>query len=306
MKNTIKLKEEINLESLDINLLKIFYLVCQYGNFSKAANNMGVTQPSISYSMKILEEQLKIKLFERTGSFLILTQEAEILLLYVSQALNSIKMGISSVNDLISLNSGQISIGVPSHIGVFLLSDIIKKFNKKYPNIKIKVVSKSTKELFKLLNNNELELLIDSSPLDDNIYNFELYKITKEKCAFACGKNNELRNKVVSLSEISKQPLIVPLRTSSSTKELIKIFEKNRIDFNPMFEIATSDMIAEMVERNLGVGYLFEKTIDSYNNIYKIDVDISLTTFDIYLIHKKEIISVTAQEFIKFIKKDYK
>ena len=50
----------------------------------------------------------------------------------------------------------------------------------------------------------------------------------------------------------------------------------------------------------------YKVTLLDVNNIYKIDVDISLTTFDIYLIHKKEIISVTAQEFIKFIKKDYK
>lgn len=301
-------EEKINMsfENIDINLFKVFYLVCQYGNFSKAAENIGVTQPSISYSIKTLEEQLNIKLFDRSGYSLILTPEAELLLMYVSQALNSIKVGISNINDLINLNKGQISIGVPSHIGVFLLTDIIKKFNKIHPNVKIKVICKTTKELFKLLNNNELELIIDSSPLEDNIYNFEVYKITQEKCAFACSKNSDLRNRVVTLSEIAKYPLIVPLRTSSSTKELMAIFEKKHVDFNPMFEISTSDMIAEMVERNIGVGYLFEKTIKSYANISKVDLNVSLSDFDIFLIHKKDIISVTAQEFINFIKNKYK
>lgn len=295
----------MNFENVDINLFKIFYLVCQYGNFSKAAENIGVTQPSISYSIKTLEEQLNIKLFNRLGYSLALTPEAEILLSYVSQALNSIKVGISNINDLINLNKGQISIGVPSHIGVFLLTDIIKKFNKIYPNVKIRVICKPTKELFKLLNDNELELLIDSSPLEDNIFNFELYKITHEKCAFACSKNSDLKNKVVSLKEIATYPLIVPSRTSSSTKRLIDIFDKKRVKFDPMFEISTSDMIAEMVEKDLGVGYLFEKTIGSYNNIFKVNLDTSLSDFDIFLIHKKEIVSVTAQEFINFIKNKY-
>ena len=212
----------MNLEEIDVNLFKIFYYVCQYGTFSKTAEALGVTQPSVSYSIKTLETQLGIKLFERSSYSLTLTSEGEMLLPYVEQSLNSLKTGMININDLVNLNSGQISIGVPSHIGVFLLTDIISDFTKEYPNIKIKVISKPTKELFRLLNNNELEVLIDSSPLDNSFNNVEIYKIATENCILACNrKMTELRDKKISLKKVLNYPLIVPLRTSSSTKELM-------------------------------------------------------------------------------------
>lgn len=293
----------MNLEEIDINLFKIFYYVCQYGTFSKTAEALGVTQPSVSYSIKALETKLGIKLFERSSYSLTLTSEGEMLLPYVEQSLNSLKTGIININDLVNLNSGQISIGVPSHIGVFLLTDIIKRFTDEYPNIKIKVISKPTKELFRLLNNNELEVLIDSSPLDTSFSDVEIYKIATENCILACNRKMiELLDKKTSLKKVLNYPLIVPLRTSSSTKELMRIFEKNKTPFNPSYEISTSDMIAEMIEKNLGVGYLFEKTISLYDNICKIDLNISLPTFDIYIIYKDKTPSVAAKKFISFVK----
>lgn len=291
---------------IDISLYKLFYLVCQNGSFSKTAEILGITQPSISYNIKKLEENLGIRLFER-GNTLVLTPEAEALLPYVEEAINSLKKGEAKINDLINLKKGQISIGVPSHIGVFLLVDIIKKFNKEYPNIKIKVTCKPTKELFRLLNLNELDILIDCSPLEDNINDFVIVKISEEKCAFSINKKQtELLNRKIDLKELIKYPLIVPARTSGSTKKLIELFEKKKIIFDPMFEIATSDMIAEMVENKMGVGYLFEKTIEKYPNLSIVDVNINLPIFDIFMIYKDYLLSTATIEFINFINKKIK
>lgn len=291
---------------IDLSLYKLFYLVCQNGSFSKTAEILGITQPSISYNIKKLEENLGVKLFER-GNTLILTPEAEALLPYVEEAINSLKKGEAKVNDLINLKRGQISIGVPSHIGVFLLADIIKKFNKEYPNIKMKVTCKPTKELFRLLNSNELDILIDCSPLEENINNFVIVKISTEKCAFAINKTQkELLNKKIELKELVQYPLIVPARTSGSTKKLIELFEKKKINFDPMFEIATSDMIAEMVERKMGIGYLFEKTIEKYPNLNIVDVNVNLPIFDIFMIYKDYLLSTASLEFINFINKKIK
>lgn len=291
---------------IDLDLFKLFYLVCQNRSFSKTAEILGITQPSISYNIKKLEDALGAKLFER-GNTLLLTPEAEALLPYIEEAINCLKKGELKINDLINLKKGQISIGVPSHIGVFLLTDIMKEFNKEYPNIKIKVTCKPTKELFRLLNNSELDIVIDCSPLDENVYNFEIKKICKEKCALACSKSiKELIGRKVDINEILSYPLIVPARTSSSTKELSRVFEKNAIKFDPAFEITTSDMIAEMVGKDLGIGYLFEKTIETYPNLSRIDLNLSFPVFDIFMIYKKSLLSLTTQAFINHILENMK
>lgn len=293
---------EANLESY-----KIFFLVCQNGSFSKTAELLNMTQPNISYSIKKLEDILGVKLFER-GNNLVLTPEGEMLVPYVEEALTSLKKGEDKVIDAINLKRGLISIGIPSHIGVFLLTDIIKKFNNDYPNIKIKVICKPTKELFRLLSVNDLDIVIDSSPLDDvNINNLTITRISTEKCCFACSKDNDtLLNREVSLSEINEKSLIVPLVTSSSTKKLTEVFNKYNMSLDALFEISTSDMIAEMVSKNLGVGFLFEKTVKRYSELRIINLDAELPKFDIYMIYKDYLLSLASKAFIDFVNKKIK
>jgi len=294
---------EYDVNEIDLSLYKLFYIVYQNGSFSKTAEALGVTQPSISYNIKRLEDSLGVKLFVR-GNNLTLTPEGEILVPYVEEALNSIKNGKNKINDLVNLQSGQISIGVPSHIGVFLLTDIIREFNNQYPNIKMKVICKPTKELLRLLNSNELDIVIDSSPLNENFSNLVLVRLSKEKCVFACNKSClELLDVLVPLNDLIKYPLIVPSRGSGNTKALMEVFEKKKVEFDPAFEISTSDMIAEMVERNLGIGYLFEKTLDSYPDLKTINVDAKLPVFDIFMIYKDRLFSVTVKSFIHFVEK---
>ena len=294
---------EENENLVNLSLYKLFYLVCQNGSFSKTAKLLNLTQPSVSYNIKKLEDELGVTLFER-GNNLLMTPAAEELLPYVEEALNSLRNGERKINDLINLKKGQITIGIPSHIGVFLLTDIIKKFSKNYPNIRIEVICKSTKELFRLLNMNELDILIDCSPLEENISEFVVKKIAREKCALACNrKNTQLLNRTVELKEIVNHPLIVPLETSSSTKSLVKIFKKYNVPFEPSYTVATSDMIAEMVEQEIGIGFLFEKTIEKYPNLYKIDLNCKFPEFDIFLLYKDSLLSTATQEFIIFMNK---
>ena len=294
---------ENNDDLVDLSLYKLFYLVCQNGSFSKTAKALNLTQPSVSYNIKKLEDELGVILFER-GNNLTLTPEAEELLPYVEEALNNLRNGERKINDVLNLKKGKITIGIPSHIGVFLLTDIIKKFVKLYPNIKIEVICKSTKELFKLLAINELDVLIDCYPLEENISNYVIKKIAREKCAFACNHNNNyLLGKTIELSDIIKYPIIVPLKTSSSTKSLKSVFEKKNVVFEPNFEIATSDMIAEMIEQDVGIGFLFEKTIEKYPNLKKIDINCDFPEFDVFLLHRPNLLSTTTQEFIRFINK---
>ena len=295
-----------DLLDLDINLYKTFYVTCKTSSYSQTANLLGITQPAVSYSIKKLEEQLQIKLFNRKSNGIELTKEAETLIPYIEDALISIKMGENKVKSIVKYNEGLISIGIPAHIGVFLLVDLIKKFNNRYPNIKFKIVSKPTQELFRLLHNNSIDLIIDSSPIENN-YNFFVRKLGIVNGVFACNKNRlELLDKNVTLEELENYHLIVPSSTSSTTKELAKVFKNNKIDFNPMFEVSTSDLIANMINKDIGIGFLLENSINLYQDIRKINVDVKLPKFEIYEIHKDNNISIITNKFINYINENLK
>ena len=81
------------------------------------------------------------------------------------------------------------------------------------------------------------------------------------------------------------------------------MFEKENIKFEPFFEVSTSDMIAEMVDKDIGIGFLFDKTIERYSNLRKIEITSKLPVFDIYIIYKDYLLSVSTKAFIKYVVK---
>lgn len=290
-------------EEVDFDLYRVFYIVKKNGSFSKAAEEMNTTQPAISYKVKKLEEILGVKLFVRDTRPLKLTSEAEIIMPYIENAVNGIEMGIRRLEEFNKIEIGKIIIGVPSHISIFLLTDKIKEFNKKFPKIRMKLVSKPTKELFEMLKNNELDFIIDSSPFD-NINNFIVRKISREKCVFACNRiQTQLLDKKYDLKSLNEQsiPIIIPSVSSSNTKELKKVYKKYKVEFEPLYEVTTSEMIVEMIRKNIGIGYLFEKMVKQYDFMKKIQVDNELPYFDIYIITKSEELSRTCKCFLKYI-----
>lgn len=289
-------------EDLEWDLFRLFYYIAKTGNYSKTAKALGITQPSISYKMKKLENMLGIKLFRRNGYSIELTKEGEELVPYVKEALLNIENGVSKITDIIQFKHGSISIGIPAHIGVFMLVDILKEFNTKYPDINIKVISKPTKDLVHLLNKNDLDIIIDSTPFDISIDELVRYKISEEKCYFACNKNRkELLDRKIKMNELNAYKIITPSASSGTTKSLKQVLMKNKVELGQNFEVSTSEMIAMMLEKDMGVGLLFEKTIETYPNLCKIDVDLQLPKFEVYLIYKKKPLSTPASEFVNFL-----
>lgn len=226
---------------------------------------------------------------------------------YIENAVNGIEMGVRKIEEFNKIEIGEIILGVPSYISIFLLTDKIKAFNRDFPKIKIKLVSKPTKELFNMLRNNELDLIIDSSPFD-NIDNFVVQRVSKEKCVFACNKiQTQLLDKKYDLKSLNEQsvPIIVPSVSSSNTMALKNVYKECQVEFKPLYEATTSEMIVEMVRQNIGIGYLFEKMVERYDYMQEIQLDSFLPSFDISVITKDEELSKTCKCFLKYVIKKY-
>ncbi|MFU2364041.1 MAG: LysR family transcriptional regulator, partial [Clostridiales bacterium] len=158
--------EELN--NIDLNLCKSFVAVAKSGSISKAAEMLYVSQPAVSRNIKILEDRLECKLFNRTAKGVELTADAQKLMYYMENAYNTIKTGFKVLNDSNDLLKGEVRIGVPTHICIFLVSDIIEAFNKNYPGIKFSIVNRSTTEMVDMLEKRELDLIIDSYPIESS------------------------------------------------------------------------------------------------------------------------------------------
>ena len=144
--------------NINFELYRVFYAVANTGNITKAVEQLMISQPAISKSIKHLEEQLGGQLFIRTKRGVILTDEGREFYYYIKQAMEYIYNAENKFTDLINLNTGTIKIGISTTLTKQFLIPYLEEFHKKYPKIDIQIVTNVSSELIPKLNSNHIKM----------------------------------------------------------------------------------------------------------------------------------------------------
>lgn len=243
--------------NIDFELYRVFYTVANNGNITKASEELNITQPAISKSIKKLEEQLGGQLFVRTKRGVVLTQEGKEFYKYIKNAMEYIANGESKFTELINLESGCIRIGISTTLTKEFLLPYLKKFHKLYPKIDIQISTYLTADLIPKLRNGLIDIVILN--VTDNAYGDDI-EITKCRkitdCFVVSDAFKKLTNKKISLKELNKYPLILQSK-GSNTREFLDNFAKsNNVTLKPNIELASYSLVVEFTKIGLGIGYV--------------------------------------------------
>ncbi len=293
--------------NIDFNAYKVFYAVAKYESFSKAANELYISQPAISYSIKKLEDELNTKLFIRLNRGIKLTDAGEKLKFYVENALNNLVAAHKELSEVEENQlTGEVTIGIHSNIGTVLLPKIVKKFSEKYPNTKINIYNSTTKEMKELFKNHQIDILILHYPIFDteqsNIYEEKLF--TCETCFFGIKKYYDLFNISKEKNIIFDYPLILPLKGFTTSNALEKNFKNHNALLSSNIYLYSTEMMISLVKEGIGVGWTQRKCIQKElenNELYEIPVEVELPKIEFSIAYDKNTIGKTAIEFAKYI-----
>lgn len=287
--------------NINLNLYKVFYDVAKNGSFSKTAEFTYTTQSSISKSIKKLEEQLGTQLFYRNSHGVELTGEGKELLYYVEQSYGNIMTGERLLMETDSLNRGKLNIGLPSYISSFFFFDKIEKFYKKYPNIEITLMNGSREYLLNLLNNHQIDFIIYSSPIFENIdKDLELIKLYPIEYKFFCRKDKYEKYKhIKDIKDLENVPLVLPLPGSNNRRFLDEILIKKKAKIKRVINIHTSEGILTAVKKDLGVGYIIEDIIKDDDTYKCIDIKTKLHQEEVALVYNKKFLTKVPLRFIE-------
>ena len=176
---------------IDLNTYKTFYAVATSGSFLKASEILYVSQPAISMAIKRLEEQLDVKLFKRNNKGIQLTEHGKQLLFYVETMFNTLNTAEKRLKEDKNLNNGEVRIGVPTHIGIFLVNDLIEGFKELYPGVKFLIENRSTQEMVNMLTKREIDIIIDSAPISTTLEDMEIINLMEFDNCFVANKKYE-------------------------------------------------------------------------------------------------------------------
>ena len=289
---------------MDIQHLQYFVAVAIHGSFTKAAQKLYVTQPTISKMIKNIEEELGVSLFDRSGKQIKLTDAGNVIFTQAQNIIKSFENLSDELDDLMSLKTGSIEIGLPPMIGSRFFPKIIQKFHKQYPNISLQVVEVGAKSVERDVSNGTLDLGVVVLPTKED--HFHAYSFVNEKLMLLVHPDHPLSQKdIVTLSELEEETFILFSKDFTLHDRIIE--ECVRVGFNPniIYESSQWDFISEMVAANLGIALLPETVTRAVNSekVRIIPLHEPVIPWHLAIIWRRDrYLSFAAREWLRFTK----
>ena len=154
---------------------KYVYEVYKERSFTKAAQNLYISQPSLSARIKKIEETIGEPLFDRSTTPLQLTEVGKVYI-EAAEEITQIEQRVENyINDLAGLKTGNLAVGASTLFAAYVVPSLITQFNQKFPDVHIQLIEGNTAELEEMLGSNALDFVIDNYHYDSTLYNKELY-----------------------------------------------------------------------------------------------------------------------------------
>lgn len=288
--------------NVDLELYRVFYVVAKNKHMTKASEELHISQPAISQSIKKLEEQLGGILFLRSNKGMQLTEEGKMFYEYVKGALTLINNAENEFTSFKNLSKGEIKIGCSTTLTKLTLIDVLKKFHKEYPNININITNDLTSNLIKNLKIGKLDFVIfnESNVKENSLY---LEKIKELKQGFIY--NPEFyKDDVTNFEDLNNLPLILQKGESNSRKLLDYIALKNNVKLIPKMEVVSQELITEFTNIGLGVGFaIIDLARRNYKNLKELKINKKIPDINIYLATNNSLsLTFASKKFIEYLK----
>ena len=238
---------------VNLDLYRVFHAVAKAGGVSAAARDLYISQPAVTQSVKKLEEQLGVTLFQRTTRGMRLTPEGETLWRYVDSACGFIDAAEKKIAETRSLNDGEITIGAGDTLCKHYLVPHLRAFHEAYPRVRIHVTNRTTPETLDLLKAGKVDLGIVNLPVDPDRSLVIRETLTVHDCFVVGEKYRHLALAPVSLLDLAGYPVLLLEKASNSRRFIDAFFREKQAPLTPEIELGSNDLLAEFAAVGLGI-----------------------------------------------------
>jgi DNA-binding transcriptional LysR family regulator len=199
--------------------LEVFYTVAKRLSFTKAAAELFITQPAVTKHIHELEDQYKIKLFERKGNHIALTNAGELLLHHAEKVFELYRNIEFDINALNKRKEGLLRLGASTTIAQYIVAPLLARFRNKFPDVQLSLVTGNTEQVEKYLLSKEIEMgIIEGYSKNPEI---SYHEFLKDEIVLVCSSKHPLANRNSLNADELKDIRFVMREQGSGTLEVI-------------------------------------------------------------------------------------
>lgn len=289
---------------MDLRSLNSFIQVAEMNSFTRAAEKLGFSQPTISFQIKQLEKDLGVQLFERIGHTVKLTDAGSNVLQYAQKICRmSQEMALEPGRKLEP--TGEIRIAMADSLCAPLVVTQFAGFRKRYPGISLHVTTAGTGELFRLLDHNEADLVCT---LDSHIYSANYVIASEEKIGvhFVAPSGHPLAGcSGLHIADLIDQPFLLTERNMSYGRMLHERLARDNMEIQPVLEISSPQQISALVAQGAGLSFLPDFITEDAvrkGELVRLDVqDVQVHVWKQLLYHRGKWISLQLQAAMDYL-----
>jgi DNA-binding transcriptional LysR family regulator len=290
---------------MDIHHLRIFAAVFKHKSFSKASEELYLTQPTVSDHIKTLEEEMACRLFDRLGRTIIPTKEAEALYTHALEIIEKADHIKEVVGQFKKEVAGEIVIGASTIPGTYLMPSIIAAFRKIHPSTSFQIIVSDSRDIVERVVRHELLIGIVGAKLTNHQIHYVPFMQDE---LIAVASPLLIKDGVITLRDLARIPMILREEGSGTRREVEKILESKGVALEEI-EIAgifgSTDAVKQAVKAGLGISIVSKFSVTDelkYKVLKEIKVkDVQMRRNFYIITHKKRTLPLSYTIFLEHV-----
>lgn len=284
--------------------MRYFQTVCRYGSITKAAEELFVSQPTISFCLKELEEEFGVKLFHRRHNRLQLTVEGQYFLDKVNYILQAVDTLATQMKDM-GNNHNHVKIAVPAMISTFLFPEMFKSYNELYPDVQLEMLETGSLQTRKLVDANSVDLgitILDSVVTDS----YNLLPLVFTELVFCVSKKHPLADrKHISFKQLANEHIIIFKADSYQNIFIKKAFAEVNVEPKVLLYSSQLYTIKQFLNYGYAGAFLYRQVAEMDSDLVCIPLDHPIIQDIVLIWSKSSSLYSDSENFIQFAKQYY-
>lgn len=295
---------------MDIHQLKVFTSVFRNRSFSRASDELHLTQPTISNHIKALEDEFECKLFDRLGRTIIPTKEADLLYSHSMEIIEKANVLKEAIGEMKKDLTGKLLVGASTIPGVYLLPHVMKEFEEKHPSITFQILISDSRGIVDSVSKHELLMGIVGAKLENEKIHY--IPFTEDELIVVTSPSL-LKERQITLKDLVRLPMVLREEGSGTRRETEKFMESRGIalkDIKVAGIFGSTDAVKQAVKAGLGVSILSKFSVADeleYGVLSRINLtDVHMTRLFYIVTHKKRTLPRLYDTFLEHLLKKSK